>query len=169
MNRKKGKPFPAWQAQQPYESFNRLSISMLQSPAYRALNKMQTDLLNWCMLWTYEASTRKKPNPTYYPKDKWTEDNRIRETDFFANIDKAKECGLVTSTQRETFYNARKWLVKLGFIDCLVDGGATKARIMSVYRMSKRWQNITTADVKRLKQEERRESMIKKLERKLKS
>ena len=169
--RKKGQPFPTWQAKQPYEPYNRLSISMRKSPAYKALNKLQTDLLNWCMQWTYEAGAREKPNHIYYPRDKWSEDNRIRATDFFANIEKAKsdDCQLVTDNQRESFYNARKWLVRLGFLDCIIDGGETTSRIMSVYRMSNRWQSITDRDVKRLKQEERQERMTKKLERKLKS
>ena len=169
--RKKGKPFPSWQAKQPYEPYNMLSVSMLSSPAYSALNKIQTDLLSWCMHWTHEAGTRGKANPIYYPRDKWSEDSRIRATDFFANIEKAKakDCKLVTATQRESFYNARKWLVRLGFLDCIIDGGETTSRIMSVYRMSDRWQDITDADVKRLKQKYRQERTMKKLERKLKS
>lgn len=154
MSKKGGHDLESWRARKPRESYQRIAITMIESPAYKALTKLQSDLLWYCMKWTYDAISRspRYADPQKYPRDRWVDGGGIRDGDFYANRQKAKECGLLTNQKNETFYNARKRLVSLGFIDCII-GGSRPMKLMSVYRMSERWKEITESDVKRIKAE----------------
>ncbi len=153
---KKERPLEPWRAKKPKERYQRFTISMIESPAYKALTKFQSDLLWYCMQWEYDALSRspRYTDPQKYPRDRWVDGGGIRDDDFYANRQKAKACGLLTNQKNETFYNARKRLVSLGFIDCIIDG-REHPKLMSVYRMSERWKDITESDVKRIKAEEK--------------
>lgn len=137
---------PQWLAREREEQFSRISISLLKSPAYKALSKFQTDLYAYCYLWTWEAGNRKKPNEKEYPRDRWRESPNIRETDFFINESKAIKCGLITKSNTKTLKNGRKALERLGFIECVLQGSNDYIGRKSVFRMSERWKYIKETD-----------------------
>ena len=131
--------------------FSRVFSDMLSSPAWRNLNDTQISLYLWCQLWTHEAGTRpaNKEDPQKYPRDKWKIGGVVRENDFYANLQKAKRCGLAKESTKKTFYQARKKLIEIGFIDCVIDGAKTSTRDSSVYRMSTRWKNFSPNAIKK--------------------
>ena len=116
-----------------------VSPNVLKSRAWNKLTGIQIDLYLWCILWSHEAETRKKPKPQEFPRDRWGDGESVRENDFYINFEKVKKCHLFNESTKTTFIRAKKRLIELGFIDCVVDGRKKKGCERSVYRLSKRW------------------------------
>lgn len=123
--------------------FSRVFISMQNSPAWLKLTGAQMRLYLRCQLWTYEAGARKEPNPQKFPRDRWTDGGNIRENDFYIDFGRVKACQLFNESNKTTFVRAKKQLIELGFIDCVVDGNKTGGRERSVFRLSERWKMYT--------------------------
>ena len=124
-------------------NFFMIPSSMLKSFSWSKLTGAQIDLYLWCKLWSYEAETRKKPKPQLFPRDRWGNGEGVHEGDFYINFAKVKKCRLFSESNKTTFIRAKKRLIELGFIDCIVDGKEKPGCEFSVYRLSQRWAKIT--------------------------
>ena len=139
-NRKSQKSqFPAWLARHPHERFVRIPRSMRKSPAWMSLGKNAIRLYFECMEWTYDAENRKKEkaNEELYPRDKWPDNPKIKDEDFFLNSAKVIASGIFKDDT--TLRRAVEELVEYGFIVCIVPGKTGRKDLKAVYRMSDKW------------------------------
>lgn len=117
--------------------------AMFESFVWFRLTGAQIRLYLWCELWSHEAETRKKPKPQLFPRDRWGNREGVHESDFYINFDKVKKCQLFNESNKTTFIRAKKRLIELGFIDCIVDGKEKPGSESSVYRLSERWKELS--------------------------
>ena len=102
--------------------------SMLDSPAFKSMNKSQQLLYVYC-------------KAQYYGKRKPSKDHKDLEQEqdiFYFNWGKALEYGLYTPTSSRNFYRDLKVLVEHGFIKRIYSGQGHKEK--NVYQFASGWQ-----------------------------
>ena len=148
--------FEPWQAKAAQEPFIPIPMSLLKSPAWKALNKRQQALYMLAFFQRYPAIKefrKKDPNPDTSPAARWPNDPQIGPDCFYLNFAKAVNNGNYKKYDRAAFYNLdRKALVDKGFLDLVVDARKMHGE-KSVFRMSSRWQDWN-ADEEESKEEE---------------
>lgn len=143
MARKKAFRFEPWQARTAQEQFIIIATSVLESPAWKALNKRQQALYTLAFFQRYPAikeSMKKDPNPDISPAARWPDYPKIGPDCFYLNFAIAVNKGNYKKYDRAAFYRDRKALVDKGFLDLVVDA-RKMYKEKSVFRMSSRWQD----------------------------
>lgn len=143
MARKKAFRFEPWQTKAAQEPFIIIPMSLLKSPAWKALNKREQALYMLAFFQRYPAikeSMKKDPNPDISPAARWPDYPQIGPDCFYLNFAIAVNNGNYKKYDRAAFYQHRKALVDKGFLDLVVDAGKMH-REKSVFRMSSRWQD----------------------------
>lgn len=143
MARKKAFRFEPWQTKAAQEPFILIPMSLLKSPAWKALNKREQALYMLAFFQRYPAikeSMKKEPNPDISPAARWPDYPKIGPDCFYLNFAIAVNNGNYKKYDRAAFYQHRKALVDKGFLDLVVDAGKMH-REKSVFRMSSRWQD----------------------------
>lgn len=143
MARKKAFRFEPWQTKAAQEPFILIPMSLLKSPAWKALNKREQALYMLAFFQRYPAikeSRKKDPNPDISPAARWPDYPKIGPDCFYLNFAIAVNNGNYKKYDRAAFYQHRKALVDKGFLDLVVDAGKMY-REKSVFRMSSRWQD----------------------------
>lgn len=143
MARKKAFRFEPWQTKAAQEPFIIIPRSLLNSPAWKALNKREQALYTLAFFQRYPAikeSRKKDPNPDISPAARWPDYPKIGPDCFYLNFAIAVNNGNYKKYDRAAFYQHRKALVDKGFLDLVVDAGKMH-REKSVFRMSSRWQD----------------------------
>lgn len=104
--------------------------SMLQSAAWKALTPKQHDLYLLCKYQLYgQGKQDKRDFPEVYRQDNTCFTmNRTKWADLY---------GLYKRNNAEGFYRDMSALIEKGFVDCVVNGKATRTK--SLYRLSTRW------------------------------
>ena len=99
-------------------------MSMLMSPAYRALTPRQQQLYTYCKV-------------QYYAEKKKPDDNQLR---FTMNRSKYVTLyGLYDDNNRAAFYRDMDALIAHGFVKCVNSGKNTRTK--TIYEFSSMWQN----------------------------
>ena len=133
MARKDRRKWKPWQAKEPNEDFLPITRSMRKSPAYRALNAKQKDLLLLCWI----QGNPKSRGKAHLPRDDFPDVDKFKHDNVFYMCRNKAVLDNIYEENNRKYYIDMMALEKYGFIDRLEQG---HKGTQSIYKLSSRWQ-----------------------------
>ena len=169
MGRKTSNSLPPAQQMRKGVPYLPIYYGLMDSPAYKALSGTCTRLLLFAcrrdIAARLHAQRDGKHDPSTYPTDKWEliQGQHKGKGLFFLNLALVCAEGLYKASNRNTFYDDRKRLVALGFLEEITprkEFYPRGERIKDVYALSGQWKNISEQEVEAIKKRMARKRKI---------
>lgn len=143
------------------DSYLPIFYALMDSPAYKALSgtcmRMLLFAIRRDVASRLHARRDGKRDPSAYPADKWEliQEQHKGKGLFFLNLALVCAAGLYEKSNRNTFYDDRKRLVALGFLEEITprkEFYPRGERVKDVYALSGQWKNVSEQEVEAVKQ-----------------